>query len=298
MTEELDKVTKNIVKDQERFKKMLANMGKIGNAFSHRMTPTLQAIEKINRHMAPAIEVVNKINQQMAPYAHIARNLEANYSPFRSKALEVQKHLNLISASVTTKYLKNPEFMRRASVIAQMVSELQPETLTELYAQTAEIYSQIEASDPIQTTISKLEGKVQSPGTVLSFEFYLSVMLTLILFLMSQSSSEESDRQLFERLDRLEDACIQNYNAAESAERNASFYIVKESVNFRKGPSTKHAVLDVLYPNQKVKLISRKSKWIEVEYYNHIDDSYKKGWVYKKYVKLLNRTIATKYIKS
>lgn len=296
MTKELDKVTKIILKDQERFQKMFANMEKISNAFAHRMTPTIQAIEKLNRHMAPAIERMNEISQKMASYTAIARNLEANFAPFRSKALEMQKNLNLISTSITTKYLQSPEFMRRATVIAQMVSDLQPETLTELYAQTVGFYSQTEESNPIQSTLSKLEEKAQSPGTILSLEFYLGVIFAIILFLMSQSSSDESDRLLFERLDRLESTLIENYKAAESAEKNSSFYIVNKSVNFRKGPSTKHAVLDVLYPNQKVKLISRNSKWIEVEYYNHIDDSYKKGWVYKKYLKL-NRNIAKKYVK-
>ena len=297
MTKELDKVTKNILKDQERFQKMFANLEKINNKFVNRMAPTMQAIEKLNRNMAPAIEAMNRFSQQVAPYANMARQLEASFAPFRSKALEVQKHLNLISASVTTKYLQNPEFLRRASVIAQMVSDLQPETLSELYAQSVEIYAQTEESDPIQVTLSKLEEKAQYPGTVLSIEFYLSVIISIILFLMSQNSSEESERLLFERLDRLEAALIQNYNAAEVAEKNASFYIVKKTVNFRKGPSTKHAVLDVLYPNQKVKLISRSSKWIEVEYYNHKDDSYQKGWVYKKYLKIIHRNIATKYKK-
>lgn len=297
MTKELDNVTKHIFKDQERFQKMFANMEKLSNTFAHRMTPTMQAIEKLNRDMAPAIERLHKISQQVAPYATLARKIDAHFPPFRSKALEVQKSLNLISASVTEKYLQNPEFLRRATVIAQMVSDLQPETLLELYAQTFEVYSQTEKSDPILATLSKLEEKAQSPGTVLSLEFYLGVIISIILSLMSQSSSEESDRVLFERLDRLETTLIQNYNAAENAERNASFYIVKKSVNFRQGPSTKHAVLDVLYPNQKVKLISRNSKWIEVEYYNHIDDSYKKGWVYKKYLKLLSRNVATKYTK-
>jgi hypothetical protein len=297
MTKEFDKVTKSILKDQERFQKMFANMEKINNTLANRMAPTMQAIEKLNRNMAPAIKAMNKFSQQMAPYANMARKLEANFSPFRTKALEVQKHLNLISASVTTKYLQNPEFLRRATVIAQMVSDLQPETLSELYAHSVEIYAQTEGSDPIQVTLSKLEEKAQSPGTVLSLEFYLNVIISIIFFLMSQNLSEESDRLLFERLDRLETTLIQNYNAAESAEKNASFYIVKKSVNFRTGPSTKYAVLDVLYPNQKVKLISRNSKWIEVEYYNHIDDSYKRGWVYKKYLKLINRNIGKKYTK-
>lgn len=292
MTKEIDKVTANILNDQKRFQKMFADVAKVRNALAHQVVPMMQAIENLNRQMAPTVEVINKMNQQMAPYAKIAKNIEASLAPFRSKVLEMQNNLNLIAASVNTKYLNNPEFIRlasQASSIAKIVADLQPETISEVYAQTIQLYSEPETLDPIQATITQIEEQAKSPGTVLSFEFYLSVVLSIILFLMSQSSSEESDELLFERLDRLESTLLQNYRAAEKEEENASFYIVKRSVNFRDGPSTKHGILDILYPNQKVKLISRKSKWIEVEYYDHIDDSYKQGWVFKKYLKLLNR---------
>ena len=296
----MDKVSANIFKDQERSQKMFGDVAKIRNALAHQMTPTMQAIEKLNRQMAPTVEVINKINQQMAPYARMAKNIEASFAPFRSKALEMQNNLNLIAASVNTKYLNNPEFIRLASQatsIARIVADLKPETISEIYAQTVQLYSESGSSDPIQATITQIEKKAKSPGTVLSFEFYLSVVFSIILFLMAQSSSQESDELLFERLDRLESTLLQSYSAAEKEEEDSSFYIVKRSVNFRDGPSTKHSVLDVLYPNQKVKLISRESEWIEVEYYDHINDSYKQGWVFKKYLKLLNRKAPAKYEK-
>ena len=296
----MDKVSANIFKDQERSQKMFGDVAKIRNALAHQMTPTMQAIEKLNRQMAPTVEVINKINQQMPPYARMAKNIEASFAPFRSKALEMQNNLNLIAASVNTKYLNNPEFIRLASQatsIARIVADLKPETISEIYAQTVQLYSESGSSDPIQATITQIEKKAKSPGTVLSFEFYLSVVFSIILFLMAQSSSQESDELLFERLDRLESTLLQSYSAAEKEEEDSSFYIVKRSVNFRDGPSTKHSVLDVLYPNQKVKLISRESEWIEVEYYDHINDSYKQGWVFKKYLKLLNRKAPAKYEK-
>lgn len=298
MTKELDKVTGSIFKHQERFQKMFADVAKIRNALAHQMTPTMQAIEKLNRQMAPTVEAINKINQQIAPYTRMAKNIEADLAPFRSIALEMQKNLNVIASSVNTKYLNNPEFIRLASQatgIARIVADLQPETILEIYAQTVQPYSESESSDQIQATISQIEEKAKSPGTVLSFEFYLSVVVSIILYLMAQSSSSESDELLFERLDRLESTLLQSHSAAEKEEEDASFYIVKRSVNFRDGPSTKHSTLDVLYPNQKVKLISRESKWIKVEYYDNIDDSYKQGWVFKKYLKFLNRKAPTKY---
>ncbi|RVU84593.1 SH3 domain-containing protein [Leucothrix sargassi] len=300
MTKELDRVTANLLKDQERFQKVVADVANIRNALAHQMMPTMQAVEKFNRQMAPTVEAINKINQQMEPFTRIAKNIEANLAPFRSIALEMQNNLNLIAASVNTKYLYNSEFIRLASQannIAKIVADLQSERISEVYVQTVQIYSGSESSDPIQAAITQIEEKVQSPGTVLSFEFYLSVVFSIILSLIAQSLSEESDELLFERLDRLESTLLQSYRAAEKEEEGASFYIVKRSVNFRDGPSAKSGILDVLYPNQKVKLISRESKWIEVEYYDHIDDSYKQGWVFKKYLRLFNRKAPAKYEK-
>jgi len=57
-------------------------------------------------------------------------------------------------------------------------------------------------------------------------------------------------------------------------------------VNLRAKPTTKNSdVLKVLYPNQKVRLVERKKKWIGVEYYNHILDIHENGWCFKKYLK-------------
>jgi uncharacterized protein YgiM (DUF1202 family) len=67
----------------------------------------------------------------------------------------------------------------------------------------------------------------------------------------------------------------------------STFYIVKRAVNLRVKPSTKNEVITILYPNQKVKLETRKGKWIYVTYFDYLDQTTKSGWVYKKYLKLL-----------
>lgn len=298
MTKELDKVTANILEDQKRFQKMFSDVTNIRNVLAHQIAPSMQAIKKINLQMAPTFKAIDSFNIKIAPYAKAMKNIEASLAPFKNNILEMQSHLNLISAFINTKHLHNPELVRLASQarnIAKIVADFQPETISEVYAQTVKHYSETESADPIQATISSIEEKIKSPGTVLNFEFYLSLVLSIILFLMSQSSSEESDELLYQRLDRLEFTLLQNYSAAEREEAGASFYIVKKSVNFRSGPSTKHKIFEVLFPNQKVKLVAKNSRWIEVEYYDHIDDSYKQGWVFKKYLKLLNPKKPAKY---
>jgi hypothetical protein len=62
------------------------------------------------------------------------------------------------------------------------------------------------------------------------------------------------------------------------------FYIVDRPVNVRTKPSTKSKIIDTLYPNNKVRLIKPKHKWIYIEYFDYIDGIPKLGWVYKKYL--------------
>ncbi|MFW5431650.1 MAG: SH3 domain-containing protein [Methylophilaceae bacterium] len=276
------------MRDQERFQKIFSDLARARNAYVHQM--------------GPAIQGINRLNKQMESYASLVRNLEANFAPFISQAVEMQNNLNLIAASVNTNFLRNPQFIhfaKQANDIAKVIANLEPETISEIYSQAIGLHSNTgkENSDSIESTIAEIEEHTKSSGSLLSVEFYLSIVFTIVLYLMAQSSSEESDKLLFERLDRLEHTLLESYNAAAEKEVNASFYVVKKNVPFRKGPSTKHEIITILFSNQKVKLVTRNSKWIKVEYYDHIDDSSKQGWVHKKRLKLLNPKKPTKYVK-
>ncbi len=70
---------------------------------------------------------------------------------------------------------------------------------------------------------------------------------------------------------------------------DSTYYVVVRFVNLRDKPTTtKSKILEVLYPNLKVKLIERKGEWICIEYYDYVNDSFKRGWVFKKYLNILN----------
>ena len=64
-------------------------------------------------------------------------------------------------------------------------------------------------------------------------------------------------------------------------------YEVVRTVNIRDYPnsSKKTKILDVVYPKQKLLLLDRKSKWIEIEYFSEKKQETITGWIYKKYTK-------------
>ena len=67
------------------------------------------------------------------------------------------------------------------------------------------------------------------------------------------------------------------------------YYEVTKQVHVRKYPNSigKSKKLDIVFPKQKLLIVSKKSKWIEVEYFNEKNQETITGWVYKKYTKRL-----------
>lgn len=254
--------------------------------------------KSLNQQLSPTIKAVNELNRQMEPYAEYAKILQKQLAPFRSQALEIQKSLSIFSKGFDQELFQNADFIkasRQASEIARRISALQPENLSDIYSHLLREYADSAASDPIDSSINEIEQKASSARTTLSLEFYISLVLTLLLALIQQNESNEFNNELMQRLDRLETELVEKYEMVASEEQQSSFYIARLNVNFREGPSTKHAVLDVLFPNQKVRLVERKQKWIKVEFYDHVENVHKQGWVYKKYLRLLNPKMPRKH---
>lgn len=270
-----------------------------------RFNSIIDDIEKfnkaLNQQLAPTVKAINDLNKRMGSYAEFTRNLQKQLEPFRSQSLEIQKNLDLFSKGFNQALSQNSDFLRasrNASEIARRISALQPENLSEIYAHVLHEYAGDSASNPIESSIDEIEQKASLSRTTLSLEFYLSLIFTLMIALMQQSESGDFNVELMKRLDRLESELVEKYEVVANDEKDSSFYIVQVNVNFREGPSTKHSVLDVLYPNQKVRLVERKQKWIKVEFYDHVKGLHKQGWVYKKYLRLLNPKIPSKYQRS
>jgi Mg/Co/Ni transporter MgtE len=167
-----------------------------------------------------------------------------------------------------------------------------PLTLSEAYQVVTEEYlntigpSETERLDALS---DKLEIQLQkSPNGALSKEFYLSLILTFFLFWLSQISSIQSEKKILTRIEQVETTISQELAALKKFENIETFYVVNRAVNLRVKPTTKSEVITILYPNEKVRLIQRKSKWIKVEYFNYSENTYTSGWVYKKYLKILN----------
>ena len=125
-----------------------------------------------------------------------------------------------------------------------------------------------------------------SQPSKLSIEFYLNLIVAFIFLLYSINLSQQSEKRVLQSMTSAQTTIIERIAKLEGPKEIGSYYIVKRTVNLRTKPKTKgSAVINVLYPNQKVRLVSRKGKWIKIEYYNHILNCHESGWCYKKYLK-------------
>lgn len=73
-----------------------------------------------------------------------------------------------------------------------------------------------------------------------------------------------------------------------------TFFVVKErTARLRTSPEAGAGVLAVAFPNQKLKLLEERGKWIRVEFYDYLAQSIREGWVLKKYCNRLPTSVTS-----
>jgi len=149
-----------------------------------------------------------------------------------------------------------------------------------------------EYEERIEENISEsLDGLAESvkhraahgPFGPLSAEFYLSLIFALILFYLSQISTEQSEDRMLTRIDDLEQTISIQLEALSGSNHADSFLVADRSVNLRTGPGIEHDVLDVLLRNQKVLQLETNGEWAQVEYFDYAANELKQGWVHSRY---------------
>ncbi len=79
---------------------------------------------------------------------------------------------------------------------------------------------------------------------------------------------------------------IQKSNKYKNSTGEIYYEVVKQvKVRENSNSSKKSKILDIIFPKQKLLVIRKKSKWIEVEYFDEKQQQTVTGWVFKKYTK-------------
>ncbi len=141
-----------------------------------------------------------------------------------------------------------------------------------------------------QRTAAAVQSSVRSaPKTRLSFEFYLSLIISLALFVYSLRLNQESEARIISEINGTYQDTISRLEEIET-NKTEIYCIVTHSVNLREKPTSKNSkVLSVLSPNLVTKLIDREGDWLEIEYFDHTIEANRSGWCYRRYLKRIKR---------
>jgi len=142
----------------------------------------------------------------------------------------------------------------------------------------------IKLSININLVISK------EPQSLLSLEFYLNLLITLIIVVHTQKLATDSENRIVSNLNEGKQYIVEQFDKIieENSKQNNNigiFYVVTRTVYLRSKSNTKSTPVTILYPNQKTRLVKRKGKWIHIEYFNHLLGIHQSGWCNKKYLK-------------
>ena len=172
---------------------------------------------------------------------------------------------------------------------------------------TADLYANLDSSELLEITRYRelvSDGESFDSHRKFSITEFIGVMLAILLHLHSIQMNIQSSKEIQQTIDNVESNLLaeiyvaneriknlQEENEATSYEEAVTEYIVLRAVNLRTQSNTgkESHIISVLYPNQKVELLKRNKKWIYIGYFDHLEGVPKTGWVYKKYLKILNK---------
>lgn len=88
---------------------------------------------------------------------------------------------------------------------------------------------------------------------------------------------------LVEELPLLIESQIEAILLKELQTADVYFVVQERTAKLRTTPQSGSGVLSLAFPNQKLKLIEERGKWIRVEFYDYLAQTTREGWVLKKY---------------
>lgn len=95
------------------------------------------------------------------------------------------------------------------------------------------------------------------------------------------------EQRLEEKMAESQDKVLRKLEELQQAPATRKYHVVTEQVRLREKPSTKARKIKSLSPNQMVEQIEQQGQWLHVEFFDYVDGKLKRGWVYKRYLQLV-----------
>lgn len=239
-------------------------------------SPVMKAIREFEE--SPATRVLRELGD--SPSLKYMSDLK------ESKAFKAIQILQDSPALRVLRTIENSAAMEAFSRIADQVTYgYGALTFAEAYELVAEEYEEITGSEPLDALSDKIQDRVgNAPSGSLSADFYISLLVAVILFYWSQLSSQESEERIIGRIGSLEKAISSQLAELNESKEGLVFLFSDRAMNLRSGPGTDHDVIGYIPRNQKLVEIERERDWTKVEYFDHINNLNVVGWAHSRYI--------------
>lgn len=191
------------------------------------------------------------------------------------------------------KSLGNSSILWRFSGVSSVLENVDRLRLGVAYQEVVRRHEEVVASgipDAFDIVTDDVEARIRkTPHGPLGADFFINLIITILLFYLSQASSKQSEERIIAKLEKIQAIVIQQLSESQKKEEFYTFYVVERPAKLLANPNTKSTVITPLYPNATLQLIERQSEWVKVLYFDHLVGEYRDGWVLKKTLKILNR---------
>ena len=140
-------------------------------------------------------------------------------------------------------------------------------------------------ADVVLETIEEKSKK--SRRDIISTEGLINFLFAMIFFLINMQYSKEAEDRFIKTIVKIHEPLINLMEKQGDMDTKSTYYFANSSVNLRALPNTESSVITVLHPNQRVELIKQQDGWLYIRYFDHLDGAPRIGWVYHKYLSLV-----------
>lgn len=216
--------------------------------------------------------------------------------------------LGAVFAEAHTRWLRDIEFLTPAlsAISAGLAHALESPEYRSHFEQSfaGDLLGQINAVDVASSPEEKaarfsalvvwFQQKLREyPPSHIIFHAFFSLILPIILAQMvsewrsaqaEQQQSAEMRRHIDQQVESLRDDLEAHHPSVEGNAEQRQHYSATKSVYIRAEPLARGTVVIVLEEHSLIEEVDRQGRWLYVEYFNFIEGSLERGWVYKRYL--------------
>jgi hypothetical protein len=118
----------------------------------------------------------------------------------------------------------------------------------------------------------------------LSAEFYLNLIITILVLALQLKLSAASEKRLVEQIASAETTIMERLSAVEAGGDRRALVYARRILNLHAAPSSRADIVGIWVLNVPGRIVAQRRQWVCVEYFDRATQRHIAGWCRKKYV--------------